>query len=204
MTASFSIFPICPASAGAILERSREADGSGYKRENPQVILLGHSFGGRVAIKYAARYPENLRSLVLTGAAGIKHPLSFKQKIIFSLSRAGKVILSLPVVDKLEKPAQRLLYRLSPDKDYGRADQRMKAVMRSALAEDLTPLLEEIRVPTLLIWGREDRSTPLCDGELMQREIVGSELHVIDGANHGAVYREAGKFADLFLGSQNS
>jgi pimeloyl-ACP methyl ester carboxylesterase len=36
-------------------------------------ILIGHSFGGRIAIKYAAKYPEKIDKLILTGAAGIKH-----------------------------------------------------------------------------------------------------------------------------------
>ena len=77
----------------------------------------------------------------------------------------------------------------------------MKEVMKNALAEDLAPHLGNIKAPTLLIWGENDNSTPLADGELMHRKIPGSKLSVIAGANHSAIYYRAEEFAEIFVKS---
>lgn len=182
-----------------ILEKAVKSDEESFKVESKKVILIGHSFGGRIAIKYAAKYPEDLGKLVLTGAAGIKHPLTPKQKLFFYSSKAGKKIFGLPVLKSGEKFAKKFLYKIVREKDYANASPRMKEVMKNVLDEDLTPVLDKINVPTMLIWGREDHSTPLTDGELMNEKIKNSKLFVIDNANHSAPYNNAEKFAEIFM-----
>ena len=50
--------------------------------------------------------------------------------------------------------------------------------------EDLTYLMENISVPTLLIWGENDDSTPVCDGKLMEKKMQDAGLVVLKGAGH--------------------
>lgn len=185
-------------SAKAILEKSVQPEGAGFKVEEKKIVLLAHSFGGRIALKYAAKYPEDIETLVLTGAAGIKHPLSGKQRVVRILAQAGGFFFRLPLLGQFKEKARRMLYAFSPEKDYGKASKRMQAVMRNALAEDLTPLLERIKVRTILIWGRLDHSTPLRDAEIMRERISGADFFVIEDANHSAVYNQAEGFARIF------
>src|SRR5436190_16862468 len=58
------------------------------KTKEKKVILLGHSFGGRIAIRFTALYPQMVASLILTGASGIPRPLpSLKKKIVFVITK---------------------------------------------------------------------------------------------------------------------
>ena len=160
-------------------------------------ILIGHSFGGRIAIKYAAKYPEKIDKLILTGAAGIKHKLTAKQKIFFILAKTGKIIFSLPIVNNLKKYAQKFLYKAAREKDYYKASIKMKEIMKNILDEDLTGYLDKIKNPTLLVWGKLDNSTPLADGKIMNEKIKNSKLVVVDDANHSLPYQKPEEFAEI-------
>src|SRR3989344_4726315 len=59
-------------------------------------ILLGHSFGGRIGIKFAVRYPEKLSGLILYAAAGIKPRRTFWQWVLYIFAKIGGFIFSLP------------------------------------------------------------------------------------------------------------
>ena len=170
-----------------------------HTEKQKKIILIGHSFGGRIAIKYAAKYPEKIERLILTGAAGIKRKLTLKQKILFILAKTGKIIFSLPVINNFQKPVYKLFSKIAwkRKKDYYNASPRMKEIMKNVLAEDLTDYLSKIKIPTLLVWGREDKTTPLADGEVMNEKIKNSELKVIDNANHSLPYQKAEEFARI-------
>jgi len=181
-----------------ILKQAAENGSIAFRRENKKVVLLAHSFGGRIAIKYAIKYPDDIDKIVLTGAAGIKHPLSKKQKMVFIASKIGGLLFRLPLFGKFKEYAKKILYMISREKDYADANPRMKEIMKNALKEDLSSLLEKITVPTVLIWGENDHSTPLADGKIMHKKIAGSKLFIIKEANHSAVYNNAEEFAKRF------
>ena len=168
-----------------------------YREEKIKPILIGHSFGGQIAIKYAVKYPEKIEKLILTGAAGIRHKLTAKQKVLFTLTKIGKIVFSLPVINNLQKPVFKLFSKIAQNrkKDYYSASSRMKEIMKNVLAEDLMDCLDKIKNPTLLVWGREDKTTPLADGEIMKEKIKDSELIIIDDANHSLPYQKAEEFA---------
>ena len=167
--------------------------------QQKRIILIGHSFGGRIAIKYAAKYPEKIDKLILTGAAGIKHKLTLKQKIFSILGKTGKTIFSLPVINNFQKPVYKLFSKIARHrkKDYYSASSRMKEIMKNVLKEDLMNYLDKIKTPTLLVWGKEDKTTPLADGEVMNEKIKNSELVVIENANHSLPYQRAEKFVRI-------
>ena len=168
-----------------------------YTEKQKRVILIGHSFGGRIAIKYAIKHPEKIDELILTGAAGIKHKLSAKQKAFFILAKTGKKIFSLPLINNLKKYAQKFLYKVAREKDYYQASPRMKEIMKNVLDEDLTGYLNKIKKTTLLIWGREDKTTPLTDGKIMNEKIENSKLVVVDNANHSLPYQKPEEFVKI-------
>lgn len=167
--------------------------------QQKKIILIGHSFGGRIAIKYAIKYSEKIDKLILTGAAGIKRKLTAKQRVLFIIAKTGKLFFSLPIINFLQNPMYKLFSKIAwkRKKDYYNASPRMKEIMKNILAEDLTGYLDKIKTPTLLVWGREDETTPLADGEVMNEKIKNSELKVIDDANHSLPYQKAGEFAEI-------
>lgn len=73
----------------------------------------------------------------------------------------------------------------------------MKEIMKNVLAEDLMPVLKKIKTPTLLVWGADDKTTPLADGKIMNSKIANSELKIIGDANHSLPYQKPEEFAGI-------
>ncbi len=170
-----------------------------FDTSSSKVIIIGHSFGGMIAAKYAVKNTEKISKLILTGAAGIRHKPTIKQKIFFVLAKAGKILFSLPGISYLQKPAQKILYKIARVKDYHQASPKMKEVMKNVLAEDITPCLEKIKIETLLVWGRLDKTTPLSDGEIMIQKIKDSKLVIIDDANHSLPFQRPKEFVKIIF-----
>ena len=79
---------------------------------------------------------------------------------------------------------QNIYYYILKSKDYINAGDKRNTFVK-VLDEDLTDLLSKIRVPTLLLWGAEDRETPLWMGRMMHERIRRSKLKIYDGKGHG-------------------
>lgn len=161
--------------------------------------LVGHSFGGRIAIKLAQIETGGIDLLILTGSAGLRHEPTLKQRAMLVGARFGKAAARLPLICVLEAPLRRLLYFIAGERDYYRARGVMRATMVRVIDEDLRPALGRISVPTLLIWGEADRATPLQDGVEMHHLITGSRLEVVPGGTHLLPYERPTVFVELVL-----
>lgn len=170
-------------------------DKMGFKK----VTILGHSFGGRVAIRLTSSYPERLKKLILCASAGIKHPLNFFQMIIFKLSIFGNFFFSKKPLKRFKDIAQNFFYSFLRYKDYTRAKGVMKEILKKVLEEDLKPELSQIKTITLLIWGQKDKSVPIEDAYLMKENIPQSILKIIPGASHTPNLEFPGKLAKIIL-----
>jgi len=78
--------------------------------------------------------------------------------------------------------------------DYAKLDGVMRETFVKVISQDLTPLLESIQAPTLLVWGRDDTETPLWMGEQMERSIPDAGLVVFEGRGHYAFLEEWKRF----------
>ncbi len=145
-------------------------------------ILIGHSFGGRVAILFASRNPTH--KVVLVDAAGVKPRLSLSYDTkVYSYKSLKRI---LPLLTG-KAAAQRIIdsYRKkSGSSDYNSATPMMRAILSKVVNEDLCGVMPSISAPTLLIWGECDTATPLADAERMCKIIKDSGLVVVPGAGH--------------------
>lgn len=158
--------------------------------------FLGHSFGARVLIKLAAQKPELCEKLILTGAAGIKPSKTLKQHLLKAIAKTGKLFLSVPLLKKLKPYFQKKLYQFNGSDDYLQAGN-LRQTFLNIINEDLTPFLNLIITPTLLIWGENDQDTPLSDAKKMQKIIPHSQLKIIPGAGHYAFIDQPRQFLAL-------
>ncbi len=171
-----------------------------------QIFLLGHSHGGRIAIKLAHRLHANASNslpidrLFLFAAAGIRHPRHFKRIIGLTLAKTGKFLLSIPGLKYLQPLGKKFLYKLVRVHDYEKASPVMRETMIRVSAEDLTPLLGKITVPTDIFWGTDDGMTPVSDATVLALGIPGAHgrKHLFPGVRH-AVHRDRDALRELSL-----
>jgi len=162
-----------------------------------KISLMGHSFGGRVAIKFATLYPERLKNLILCSSAGIKHELTPPQKIILKLALIGNFLFSRRLLRRFKDVARNIFYSFLRKKDYTKAKGVMRETFQKVIAENLESELSKIKTRTLLIWGEKDKSVPLEDAYLMKEKIPQSILEVIPGASHTPNLEEPKKLAEI-------
>lgn len=152
------------------------------------LVLLGHSFGGRIIIKMANRkdLPFTISKIVLTGSAGILPPKTMKKRLKIFIYKTGKKLLSLPPVKALFPEALEQLQKRSGSSDYRNASPVMRETLVKVVNEDLKPLLPSIKYPTLLIWGDADNVTPISDAKCMEELIPDAGLVIVKGGSHYA------------------
>jgi pimeloyl-ACP methyl ester carboxylesterase len=159
---------------------------SGFVTHNVKgpFMLLGHSHGGRIALKLAARKSLPIEHLYLCAAAGIRHPRHFKRIIGLTLAKSGKALLAIPGLQKLEPIGKKLLYKLVRVHDYEQASPVMRQTLINVSAENLRPILKKIDVATDIFWGKQDGMTPFSDALIMERDISNAVLHAYEGVRH--------------------
>ncbi len=148
------------------------------------IILIGHSHGGRIAIILSSQYPSLIDKLILIDSAGIIPKRSIKYYIkVYSFKTLKKIYLILNY-GKDKSQALEKFYKRHGSEDYRQSDGVMRQTMVKVINDNLRHLLKEIKAPTLLVWGENDDATPLSDGKIMEQEISDSGLVVIKGAGH--------------------
>ena len=110
-----------------------------------KATLVGHSFGGRVAIYIAAKYPEKVEKLVLVDSAGIKPRRGIKYRLKILLHKILKMFGK----------------GLKGSKDYRALSPVMKKTFQNVVNYDETYLLSDITADTAIFWGDKDKDTPL-------------------------------------------
>ncbi|MCL2736692.1 MAG: alpha/beta hydrolase [Propionibacteriaceae bacterium] len=161
-----------------------------------EIILVGHSHGGRVAIRLATDpgLPFTVTKMVLVDSAGILPARSFMYHVRVRTYKAGKAVLSSPPVAAMFPDALARFQSHMGSTDYSAASPVMRASLVKVVNADLEPLLGSITAETLLVWGELDADTPLSDGQTMEKAIPGAGLVVLPGAGHYSFLDQAYTF----------
>lgn len=154
--------------------------------------LIGHSFGGALAIKIAAGHPEKVNKVILCDAAFIRgERLNFRQKISkFLAGIAPGFIKKLPGHQYLEKA----VYRLAGVTDYYQSSGIMRDIFKKVINEDASDLAAQIKKSCLIIWGEKDLATPLSDGIILNNLVMGSQLKIIPEVGHNPYRKKPDEF----------
>lgn len=149
------------------------------KINNP--ILVGHSFGGSIAIKYCADY-GNVRKLILVSGAGIREG-SLKTLAYKIFSKFFKAIFSLPGLNLFKNKIRSVFYKKIGAEDYFQAGE-LKEGFKKIIREDLKEDMKKIKTETAIIWGENDKDTLLQNGRLINTLIKNSRIYIIKNAGH--------------------
>ncbi|RSL28915.1 alpha/beta hydrolase [Salibacterium salarium] len=170
------------------------------KLDIDQPILVGHSFGGRVSIKYASAHP--VHKVILVDSAGIKPKRKLKYYVKVYTYKAFKKLLNAPVLNQYKDTILTKVKGKLGSTDYKNVSGTMQQTMVKVVNEDLRHHLPHIKVPTLLVWGENDEATPVEDGRLMEQTIPDAGLVVLDNAGHYSYLDKLNQFLlviDSFL-----
>jgi 2-hydroxy-6-oxonona-2,4-dienedioate hydrolase len=157
------------------------------------VHLLGNSLGGHVAILHVLKQPERIKSLILTGSSGL-----FENGMGDTYPKRGDY-------DYIKKKTELTFYdpkiatKELVDEVYEIVNNRLKAIKiialaKSAIRNNLGEDINQIKQPTLLIWGNNDAITPPFVGREFHRLIPNSELHFIDKCGHAPMMEVPDEF----------
>lgn len=137
--------------------------------------IIGHSFGGQVATKFAYLYPEKVEKLVLYNSACIRD----KKEYSHFLKKIGMVIFAiLPFL-------RWIFYKIfTGSTSYLKLPKIMQKTMSNILKEDLTEILPKIKTETLVLWGSNDKITPLNQGLKIKKLIPNSKIVVHPGGHN--------------------
>lgn len=151
-----------------------------------RTVVLGHSSGGAVALTYALRFPRRVSHLILVAtaaswrdegrAADVPYPRTeeemrgqFRSSIRSAVSDPSRVVSAMDsLIPKMRFSPER--FRWTGEVEWDRYDLRDR--------------LQAIRVPTLIVHGREDRIVPVERGEELLRSLSESRLVVLEGCGH--------------------
>ncbi len=164
-----------------------------HRIKNP--VFIGHSFGGRVTLKYVQLYPENVRSIVLSGTPGFSPIPKKKMFLFFVIAKVGGFIFSLPPLNLLADWARRWLYYVAGAREFIRAEGAMRDTFKHVVQDNLVSAMESVRVPCLLLWGEYDVIVPVAIARRMQEVIAGAILKVIPEVDHGVPFKEPAVFS---------
>lgn len=162
-------------------------------KDYKNIHLLGNSLGGHVALVYLLKHPERTKSLTLTGSSGL-----FENGMGDSYPRRGDH-------DYIKKKTELTFYDPAMATDelvnevFEITRNRLKvikiiALAKSAIRNNLGEELNQIKQPTLLVWGNNDTITPPFVAREFHKLIPNSELHFIDKCGHAPMMERPEEF----------
>jgi pimeloyl-ACP methyl ester carboxylesterase len=167
-------------------------DHKGYN----QIHLLGNSLGGHVGLVYIINHPEKIKTLILTGSSGL-----FENAMGDSYPKRGDYeYIRAKTAETFYDPA--VATKELVDEVFEITNSRIKvikiiALAKSAIRHNLGDELGQIKVPTLLIWGKNDKVTPPFVAEDFHKLIPNSELAFIDQCGHAPMMEVPAAFNQI-------
>ena len=150
------------------------------------VMLIGHSFGGKISLAYACKY--NPTKIVLLAS-----PYKVKIKKDSLKTKTLKTLKKVPVLNKLENIAKKYI----GSTDYKNASEMMKKVLVKHINLDLRNDIKNIECPTLLIWGTLDTAVPYKVALELEKLIKDAGLVTYEGCTHYAYLERLGQTVNV-------
>lgn len=165
------------------------------RTEKDKVILMGHSNGGRIASVYCFRNPDKVNKLILIDSGGIYHneiPIRIKRFVFANLAKLGRKFTNSEYFRKL-------LYKLTRESDYERANSVLRKTMQNLIRVDVSEVFGKLDLPVTIIWGEKDGITPIKDGYKIHELIKGSSFYVIKEARHSPMFTHVEEVGEVIL-----
>ena len=142
------------------------------------LVVVGHSFGGRIALRLAARHPRLVSHLILTGVPLTRVSAPPRQPVAF---RVAKYLHAAKLIPEATMEKYRRRFGSS---DYRAAEGVMRDILVRVIAEDYLEDAARVTAPVTLVWGEADVPAPLAAAEKSMDYFPHATLRVVSGAGH--------------------
>lgn len=142
--------------------------------------IVGHSYGGAVAITALAEDHQLANKLVLLAAAGVRGKRGLRKRLLKTTAKVGKLPLYLMPASKRRKLRRNFYNAIGSNLTLL---PHMEQTFKRIIGEDVRPAASQLKLPTLLIYGRRDKDTPPADGRKLQMVIENSQLSILDAGH---------------------
>lgn len=160
--------------------------------------LVGHSMGAAVSLLYAAEFPQQVNRLVVVDVAGILHRVAIGKYVV-----AGKLNDDRDEVNRTESYVVKIIEKLGGLYSFfsdGAAENSEHVRAGIELADfDFSPVLKKLKLPVLIVWGKNDPIAPLRTAMVLQKRIQNTHMEVIDGAGHVPMREKSEEFNMLLM-----
>ena len=152
-------------------------------------MLIGHSFGGRIAILLSSLFDIDVKALILTSSAGINY-CNVKNKLKILRYKFCKTLVKLKLLkkDRLNKFGSA---------DYKNCNEVMKSVFVKVVNQDLRKHLKNIKCNTILVWDKKDKETPYIIAKILYKNINNSKIINYKNGGHFVFLYNISKFSQL-------
>lgn len=145
--------------------------------------VVGHSFGGKVALCMAIDHPDKVKSLCLLAPSGFRSTLPLKSRLRSqAIAFVGKGLKMLDTLRGSRWYSDWYIPKFASH-DYRMAGS-MRAILVKTIHDDLTKDLHKIRCPTLLLWGDQDKQVPPQAAHHIHKNLKNSQLVVYPARGH--------------------
>ena len=165
-----------PSSPWSILDYSLLLESLVKELKLKKPIVMGHSFGGRVAIKYSSNHP--IEKLVLFGSPCVRLQKKLPLSVIIL-----KKLKTLPGLGTIGEKMKKYI----GSRDYKAASPIMRQTLVQVVNEDLSEFAKQIEGPTLLIWGDHDDGAPLEEAKILEGLMYDAALIVLPGTHYAYI-----------------
>jgi len=162
-----------------------------------KIVLGGHSLGGGIAQDFALRYPEKLRAILLIGTGARLRVLPEALERLGQMAE-GKIEPRFEPWGFSPGAAPELLSE--GEREWAKTSPRVRYYDMAACDQfDIMKELDQIRLPTLVVCGREDRLTPVKYSEYLKAKIPGSKMEIVERAGHMVMLEAAEALSRMIL-----
>ena len=157
--------------------------------------IVGHSFGARIILKALAQKRLSAKKIVLIAAAGVSKVNQTRNMTFNLIAKLGKLLTAIPPLSLFRKKIREKFYAFIGS-DY-LSSSALSGTFLNVIHEDLSNLVKGISIPTLLIWGAEDKATPLADAKFLADSIAQAQLRVFENCDHYVHQQEPEAVSEL-------
>ena len=175
-----------------------------------KILLVGHSLGGNIALRYTSLYPQKVKRLMLVDAAGILHRITYSNFMVhFGIkllpqfyaqqsediqSITSLIIGQIAAQNDLMDAGERMILSNPNLRETLLGGEPQSIAAYAMIMTDYTGLLSNLQVPTLILWGKQDQVIPLRTAKVLAGLLPKAGLVVFDQTGHSPAHERPQRF----------